>query len=362
MAAAVHRATTTPDGVDQLSSWVVTKPAGAVENDLVLVALAIDGPITTITSVPSGWVAVDPPVQSSWPQTLAVYAKVLGASEPADWTWGMATLRSGVASAIAYSGVDTADPINAAAALVAPNDAEGPFRYDTDEITTTVDDCVLLAVFAMTSLDGVSWVVPGMTDRGDVYEGAFTTSLSLHELAPTAGPAEQALVAGSYSKTGTATANGIDVGAETYLIAIAPAAGTPAAPVCTVDPVASGEPVGGQVVSVTNGSWTGDTTPVLTYQWRRGPVGSAAAYPGGSSTAISGATSSSYTMTVDDVGGVVFCVVTGTNAAGSDSEASNELGPAELAPPAPDCFMMTAAGFTATRGRVMSSSGLVPPA
>jgi hypothetical protein len=93
----------------------------------------------------------------------------------------------------------------------------------------------------------------------------------------------------------------------------------PAPPVNTVAPVASGSPVVGQTLSVTDGTWTGDAPITFTYQWQR---------DGGD---IGGATANTYLLTAADVGAMIRCVVTGTNAAGNSDANSNALGPVTAA-------------------------------
>lgn len=82
-------------------------------------------------------------------------------------------------------------------------------------------------------------------------------------------------------------------------------------PVNTVAPVVSGTVKMNQVLSCTQGTWTGTPTPTYAYQWRRNTVN------------IAGATSSTYTVVGADIAGLIDCVVTATNVAGSVSQASS---------------------------------------
>jgi hypothetical protein len=93
----------------------------------------------------------------------------------------------------------------------------------------------------------------------------------------------------------------------------------PAAPTNTVAPVASGAISAGAVVSTTDGTWTG--SPTFTYKWQRDTAGNLVFVD------IGGATASSYTLVSADAPNKVRAVVTGTNAGGSLSAASNALGP-----------------------------------
>jgi hypothetical protein len=100
------------------------------------------------------------------------------------------------------------------------------------------------------------------------------------------------------------------------------------APVNTVAPVISGATYVGDVLTTTNGTWTG--SPTFTYQW----------FNENDTENIVGATSSTYTLGSVLAGIEISCKVTGTNAAGSDTGVSNVIGttalyaPVNIDPPA----------------------------
>jgi hypothetical protein len=101
------------------------------------------------------------------------------------------------------------------------------------------------------------------------------------------------------------------------------AAMVPAAPVNTALPVVSGTPTVGDLLSCSNGSWTGETELTLTvgwplrtpftYQWLRDGV------------PIVGATTSAYIVQAADVGHGLACEVSATNDAGHASARSNPV-------------------------------------
>ena len=84
------------------------------------------------------------------------------------------------------------------------------------------------------------------------------------------------------------------------------------APANTVAPVISGSTTLGSVLSSTTGFWTGNPSPTVSYQWKRG------------ATNI-GTNSSTYTLVAADSGASITCVVTATNALGSANSTSNTI-------------------------------------
>lgn len=78
-------------------------------------------------------------------------------------------------------------------------------------------------------------------------------------------------------------------------------------PVNTVAPAITGTAEIGNTLTTSDGTWTGAPAPTFTYQWQRG------------TTNIAGATSSTYTVQLEDEGSTIRCVVTATNSLGSVS-------------------------------------------
>ena len=95
----------------------------------------------------------------------------------------------------------------------------------------------------------------------------------------------------------------------------------PTVPVNTAEPLISGSPVEGMTLSTTTGTWAG-TSITFAYQWVR--CDTSGGLPDGSNCpTIPGATSSSYTLTADDIGRRLRVQVTATNSAGSAAATAN---------------------------------------
>ena len=107
-------------------------------------------------------------------------------------------------------------------------------------------------------------------------------------------------------------------------------------PINTVPPVVSGSTTPGSTLSVTNGTWAGNSPITYTYQWVHAPLGN-----------ISGANSSTYTVSSLDIDQRILCLVTGTNGSGNSSAPSNVTNTiAPGVPDAPTIGTATATGET----------------
>ena len=88
------------------------------------------------------------------------------------------------------------------------------------------------------------------------------------------------------------------------------------APANTVAPAVSGTATVGETLTTTDGTWDGTPAPTFTYKWQVSDDGSTGW------TDISGATSSSFTITSSEAGKYIRSEVTATNSEGSASEPS----------------------------------------
>jgi hypothetical protein len=107
----------------------------------------------------------------------------------------------------------------------------------------------------------------------------------------------------------------------------------PEYPINTAAPTVSGTATQGNTLSTTNGSWNSNlaySPASYAYQWRRG------------SSDISGATSSTYTTVVADVGNAISCRVTATNNRGPTPViSSNSITVTSALPGAPSNLSIT---------------------
>ena len=183
--------TSSSNGTTTLPNLTITKPAGTVQNDVLVAGITFrtNSPGSPadystdigITSVPAGWTLVPsgrldafPGNLTSTSSALTVYWKVAGASEPASYTWSYACVNvSGTDSCnvlgfqaatggiLRFSGVDTTTPIDVENGLIAAGNSYDIF---TPSVTTTVANDMLVTTHETTNPD--TWQNPppsGMT-------------------------------------------------------------------------------------------------------------------------------------------------------------------------------------------------------
>jgi hypothetical protein len=112
-------------------------------------------------------------------------------------------------------------------------------------------------------------------------------------------------------------------------------------PTDSTPPTISGTSTVGSALAATTGTWSGTPPPGYTYQWFRCTT---------SCAAIPGATASSYTVTSADGGAKIAVAVTATNAAGSTTVESTQIGPITESGP-------TTAQVHAALAKVLKPSG-----
>jgi hypothetical protein len=119
-------------------------------------------------------------------------------------------------------------------------------------------------------------------------------------------------------------------------------------PLSSVAPSITGNTGDGQTLSVSNGTWLGNTPITYAYQWERCD-GS-----GNNCAAISGATKQTYQLTSADVNDKVRAIVTATNSVGNTNATSNTVGP--IGATTPVTTVAPAIGGTPTQGQTLTVS------
>ena len=119
---------------------------------------------------------------------------------------------------------------------------------------------------------------------------------------------------------------------------------TSGAPANTALPTISGTAQVGDTLTASTGTWTNSPTS-YSYQWNAG------------GTAISGATSSTYTLISGEVGNTITVTVTATNSSGSTSATSSAVGPVTASGAPVNTALPTISGTTQVGDILTASTG-----
>jgi uncharacterized repeat protein (TIGR01451 family) len=124
----------------------------------------------------------------------------------------------------------------------------------------------------------------------------------------------------------------------------------PAPPANSVAPSVSGTAESGQLLTASSGTWTGNPSPTLSYQWRRCDAN------GANCADIGGETNITYTLVSGDVGGTIRVVVTGTNGSGASAATSVETAVVVPPPLAPSNSSLPTISGTMSVGQLLTSA------
>jgi RHS repeat-associated protein len=194
------------------ATLTITKPSGVAANDVLIASVAVTPSSASLTP-PASWTLVRR-TDNAGPtsNSLAVYYKVATGSEPASYAWSVGGSSFTVGGVQAFSGVDTANPIDIENGQVTASS----LTHATPNVTTTLANAMVVASHAFAS--SRTWSPPsGMTESFDRPSGSNNaTGLSIEGsrvLQPLAG------ATGAKS----ATAAGFADAGNTHILALRPA-------------------------------------------------------------------------------------------------------------------------------------------
>jgi len=146
------------------TSHTITKPASAAAGEVCVVSLALNG--STVSAAPTGWTQFAAITSIANPRLYGYY-HVMGASEPASYTW---TTTGSVASGggiSCYSGVNTTTPLDTTASVAAS--AVAASTGSVSGVTTTTAEAMLVGAIAINS-GNTTIAITGPSDMTEVYD------------------------------------------------------------------------------------------------------------------------------------------------------------------------------------------------
>jgi hypothetical protein len=117
----------------------ISMPSIRPDGDLYLAQIVLEGG-AIFKIIPTGWTQIND-IENAGNIHFASYWKI-GNSEPATYTWEVASSKRSIGIIHRISGVDTANPINASG-----NDKGDSFKPTAPSITTSVDKCLTLRMY-----------------------------------------------------------------------------------------------------------------------------------------------------------------------------------------------------------------------
>ena len=206
------------------------KPAGVVADDIILLALSMDGGAATITSWPSGFTEImQASVGGPDGRTSAVAWKRAGGSEPSTYVITMSgtTGADTLVTCAAWSGRDTTNPPTWGTANNIGTGSASPVTANANGVTAVAGDDLAWFAFADTTGATPSFAPPsGYTERIDAIGTSSYSSTTLATL-------DNASAGATGTVAGTLTFASGTAGYDAILIRIPAAAGDTTAPVLT---------------------------------------------------------------------------------------------------------------------------------
>ncbi len=170
-----------------ITNLTLAKPSDVAQGDFMLASIALHDGNAVSATPPTGWTQV---LRTDNETNIGIvsYWKFASASEPSNYTWVLSPQTRAQGTITRYSGVDTSNPIDAAAGNIGRSKIA-----TTSPITTTLANDVVVSVYALhvgnNTFAGDFFSTPaGMTQKVDAsYTNAGPTIASFDMTQVTAG-------------------------------------------------------------------------------------------------------------------------------------------------------------------------------
>lgn len=201
------------------ATLTINRPTGTVANDMMIAAIGVR-PSTATISAPSGWTLVrrtDNGGSGGASNSLAVFRRTAGASEPASYAWDVTGATQSVGGIQSFANVDISNPIDAEAGQITAS----ALTHATPSITTSVAKTML--VTAHTFGTSTTWTAPSGMSEG--FDRQFQPVASNEGQSIEASYALQSSAGSSGAKTATASGgSGAADPGVTHILALRPPA------------------------------------------------------------------------------------------------------------------------------------------
>src|SRR5258708_29101404 len=189
------------------SSITINKPAGTVQNDVMIASIGFSPSTLTITTPPAGWTLVRRVDNANaTANSLAVYRLTAGASEPANYTWTFSAAGYLAGGILTFQGVDTTTPIDVENGNCTQQGscATQTLSHATPSVTTTVSNTMLVTSHTYSSAG--TWTPPPAIGGDAAMTEARRLPHGTQSLQANYGPHAAARAAGGESRTAAGSA------------------------------------------------------------------------------------------------------------------------------------------------------------
>jgi hypothetical protein len=195
------------DATRNATSVSVPRPSGVATGDVMVAVIGVRG--TPNITAPGGWALARVDTHGST-MRQAVYHRVATATEPSSYSWGFSARTASTGGLVlAYQGVDTVTPVDAASGR--PNTASSSITAPA--LSTSVSETLLVGLFGVANNPTIT-EPPGMLEQAEVVQNAGRDKLAM-EAADSVLPG----TGSSGAMTATANKSGDNIG---QLIALRP--------------------------------------------------------------------------------------------------------------------------------------------
>jgi MSHA biogenesis protein MshQ len=192
-------------------SITIPVPSGTVQNDVMIASIGVRPSSTSITA-PSGWTLVRRTNNGSGnSNSLAVYRRVAGSSEPGSYTWTLSGDTFSAGGMQSFYGIDTANPVN----IENGQTTGSGTAHATPSVTTTVANAIVVTSHTYSS-NRTWWPPSGMNEAFEMAVGVSASDGQAIE----SNYVRQAAAGSTGTKSATA-AGDADVGV-THILALRP--------------------------------------------------------------------------------------------------------------------------------------------
>lgn len=200
--------------VSSNTTLTIPVPAGTVAGDFMIASVGFR-PNTLTATAPAGWTLLRRTNNAAGSaNSLAVYYRVAGGSEPASYNWTFSAGAAGAAGGIqSFAGVNVSDPIDVENGQTTASNTS----HVAPSVTTTTANTMIVTTHSISS--GTTWTPPaGMTQAYDRSVNPVPDALGISIIG---SYATQAATGATGTKTAT-VANDADTG-NTHTLALNPA-------------------------------------------------------------------------------------------------------------------------------------------